>query len=96
MANLETPEERRIRLDKISRFIRAHHMKRLKATWPLSFYVRSHHHPSIPWLYHDFNNLDLATVTRYRVVVQSVCMKMVGGQVDEREIKRDEIYIDVQ
>ena len=94
---LETPVERRIRLEKLTKFIQAHHRKRLQTTiWPLGFYFRSHHHPSVPWLYPDFNRLDLAAVQRYRAVVQSVCLNLVNGQVQEHELKRDEIYIDVR
>jgi hypothetical protein len=95
-AQPESREERRARLEKLSRFIQVHHERRLEtAIWPFGFYLRSHHHPSNPWLYHDFNRLDLSTVKRYRVVVQSVCLNLEKGKVGEREIKRDEIYIDV-
>lgn len=97
MAQPESLADRAARLDKLAKFIQAHHKKRLAtAIWPLDFYVRSHHHPSVPWLYSDFNHLDLASVKRYRLVVQSVCLSLVGGQVNERELKRDEIYVDVQ
>lgn len=96
-AQPERPDERRVRLETLSKFIQAHHKKRLDTTvLPLGFYFRSHHHPSNPWLYSDFNRLDLSTVKRYRVVVQSVCLSLENGHVGERELKRDEIYVDVQ
>jgi hypothetical protein len=97
IAKPESTEERAVRLQKLAAFIRAHHKKMLENTvWPLGFYVRSHHHPSNAWLYHDFNRLDLSTVKRYRVVVQSVCLNLVEGRVTEHELKRDEIHVDVQ
>jgi hypothetical protein len=97
LSGTETAADREIRLRKISRFIRANHKKMLTGyVFPLGFYLRSHHHPSNPWLYADFNKLDLSTVDRYRVVVQSVCLGLDQGQVTEHELKRDEIIIDAK
>jgi hypothetical protein len=59
-ARPESEKNRYIRLAKVNAFLRAHHKKMLNSWVPLSYYFRSHHHPSNPWLYADFNGLDLA------------------------------------
>jgi hypothetical protein len=60
-----------------------------------NFYLRSHHHPSNPWLYETFNETDLSKIERYRVVTQSVCLSMSDGRLKERVIKQDVIAIEL-
>ena len=83
----------------LSRFLLAHHTKMVRRAaeyGAYSYYFRSHHHPSNPWLYEDFNSLDLNSIRSYRLVTQSVCLKLVNGRVQERELKRDEVKFDVR
>ena len=60
------------------------------------FDFRSHHHPSNPWLYSAFYNLDLNLVQAYRVVTQSVCLKLEAGSLRETEVARSELTFHVR
>lgn len=79
----ETAAEKARRLDSFGRFVRAHHAKMLArqtAVGQGSFYWRLHHHPSNPLMFDEFNRLDLAVVTGYRLVVESVCHDIDQGK----------------
>lgn len=95
----ETPTERTERLERVRAFIVAHHEKMLRITRTYgaqAFYFRAHHYPSNPWLFKDFNRIDLAGIQRYRLAIESVCLQLVGGRLEQRVIKRDEFVIDVR
>jgi hypothetical protein len=88
---LESPEERAARLDKLKRLLRAHHDKMLWMTQRFGrfiYYGRAYIHPSNPWLFEEFDRIDLTKIEAYRLVTQSVCLKMKNGRLEEREIKR--------
>jgi hypothetical protein len=55
---------------------------------PVSYYFRSHHHPSNPLLYPQFNELDLGKVTAYDLVVVSECLRMTPHGLDRRVVKK--------
>jgi len=57
---------------------------------------RFHHHPSNPFLYADFNMLDLQDVTGYNVVVESVCHTHDHGKVQARAVGKLVEHFDVQ
>jgi hypothetical protein len=95
---LDIPEERAARIEKLSKFIRAHHRNMLRMTEQFGrhfFYFRFHIHPSNWWLYSDFNRLDMKSIKAYRLVTHSVCLKMKDGRLEEREIKRSVYQFDV-
>lgn len=79
----ETAAEKANRLDRVERFVRAHHAKMLERQAALgqgSFYWRLHHHPSNPLLFDAFNRLDLREITGYRLVVESLCHSLEQGR----------------
>jgi hypothetical protein len=96
---LETDEQKASRLDSVGHFIRAHHAK-MKVREELlgrnSFYFRSHHHPSNPYLFLDFNQLNMNEVAGYNLVVESVCHRMNRGKVEKTSVGRLVEYFDVQ
>ena len=70
----ETEESKRVRLEKVGAFIRAHHAKmKDRHSWfgdHSYYYSRFHHHPSNPFLFGPFNALDLRDVVAYNLVVE--------------------------
>lgn len=87
----ESAAEKTNRLDRVARFVRAHHAKMLErqnAFGQGSFYWRLHHHPSNPLLFDGFNRLDLRNVTGYRLVVESVCHSLNEGIAGGRIVGR--------
>lgn len=90
-STLETPEARQARLERIQRFISAHHAKMLSRQDRFglgSYYWRAHHHPSNPLLFSAFNNLDLHTVKSYNLIVESVCHSIENGHVRAHVVGR--------
>jgi hypothetical protein len=55
-----------------------------------SFYARLETQPSNPWLFAEFNKIDLTQISKFRVLTQSICLRMLDGVLDEREMRRDE------
>jgi len=96
---LETADEFADRRDRARRFIRAHHAKvlqRVDDQGRYNPYLRSHHHPSNPWLYRDFNALDLRQVTAYRLLSQSVCLSLDNGDFQRAVQHEDIIHIPLE
>lgn len=82
----------------VRRFVRARHdqvMMRLDDDGRFNPYLRFHHHPSNPWLYPAYNQLDLRSVDHYRLVTQSVCLRMDGGTLDREVFFETTVPIDV-
>lgn len=97
--SLETNEKRTARLNQVGRFIRAHHAKmegREEAFGKGSFYFRSHHHPSNPYLFRAFDQLSLNDIVGYNLVVESVCHRMKDGNVEKTVVGRLVEYFDVK
>jgi hypothetical protein len=95
----EIVERRTERLERLSKFLVAHHRKmvhRAAEYGSYNYYLRFHHQPSNPWLYSDFNHLELDRIFSYRLVTQSVCLTLLAGKLEERELKRDEVKFDVR
>ena len=95
--NVESSQARAERLERVGKFLRAHHRKmaqRANEGGHNNFYLRSHHHPSNPWMYRTFNDLDVRKIKRYRVLTQSVCMALSDGRLIERIIKEDAVTFD--
>ena len=95
----ESLEKRNERLEMLSKFLLAHHKKMVRRAaeyGKYNYYLRSNHQPSNPWLYSDFNHLEVDRIRSYRLVTQSVCLKLSGGKLEERELKRDEVKFDVR
>lgn len=102
-APLETASERADRLMRVEALVRAHHEKMSTYQRDIGeivglpwFYLRSHHHPSVPWLHSDFNAVDLHNVTHYRLVTRSYCLSMDGGRLERHIWKEDEEIFDVR
>jgi len=92
-------ERERAQLQRVRRFLTAHHAKMLERSerlGHLNFYIRGHHHPSNPALFHDFNALDLKDVNRYFVVTESVCLRLENGKLKRTVVNRTEYPIDVR
>ena len=95
---VESPRVREERLARVARFIRAHHRKMAQyadENKHYNFYLRSHHHPSNPWMYEKFNDMDIRKIRRYRLLTQSVCMSISEGRLVERIIKEDAIEFEI-
>lgn len=98
IADVESALDREERVARIGRFIRAHHRKMAQRTdenGHNSFYLRSHHHPSNPWMYEKFNAMDIRKIRRYRLLTQSVCMSISEGRLVERILKEDTIEFEI-
>jgi hypothetical protein len=96
---VETAEQRLERQQSLSRLLRAHHRKMLgreEAFGLGSYYFHLHHHPSNPFLYPEFNKLSLNDVIGYRLVIESVCHRMVDGKLAKRVLARNTEYFDVR
>jgi hypothetical protein len=94
-----TAKARAERLEPVGRFIRAHHDKMLeREAWAgrYSYYFRSHHHPSNPYLASAFSALDLKDVTHYNLVIESVCHALKDGKVVKRVVARPEDSFNVR
>jgi hypothetical protein len=96
---VETQAQRTERMDWPQRFLSAHHAKMLEreATFGRgNFYFRSHHHPSNPFLYSEFNALHLSEVVGYRLVMESACFGLNAGHVTKRVLARNVEYFGVR
>ena len=99
--NIEKVESQTTQADRLARvgdFLRAHHRKmvqRVDEDGHYNFYLRSHHHPSNPWMHERFNDLDIRKIKRYRLLTQSVCMAISDGRPVERIIKEDAVTFDI-
>jgi hypothetical protein len=95
----ETDEQRRERQTWLNRLLRAHHDKMLsrEASFGLrNYYFHLHHHPSNPFLYTEFNQLSLTDVVGYKLVLESVCHRLVDGRVVKFTWGKDAEYFDVR
>jgi hypothetical protein len=98
-ARVDTAEMRTARLERIHRFLRAHHAKMLEreATFGKhTYYFRMHHHPSNPYLFPKFGSLNLADVRAYDLVLESVCHDIQNGRVIKRVVGRTVEHFDVR
>jgi hypothetical protein len=96
---VETPDRRQARLDWTQRFLIAHHAKmqaREAAFGRNNFYFRSHHHPSNPFLYPQFNALSVTEIVGYRMVIESACYGLEDGHVTKRVLARTSEYFSVR
>ena len=88
---LETSEGKTARLDRVGAFVRAHHQK-MKAREQLlgktSYYWRAHHHPSNPFLFHNFNDLSVNDIIAYNLVVESDCLRLRDGKTEKTVVAR--------
>lgn len=95
----ETAEERAQRLDRIGRFIRAHYAKMLDRAdqyGPHSYYFRLHHHPSNPYMFQPFGELDLKDVQAFNLVLESACYQLNDGHIAKRVVARTVERFDVR
>ncbi len=95
----ETPEHRAVRLEKLGRFIRAHHAKmidRAETFGPNSYYLRLHHHPSNPYLFGEFSNLNLKDVRAYNLVLESACYQLHDGHMTKKVVGKSVDRFDVR
>jgi hypothetical protein len=85
----ESDEDRKARLDKIQRFLRAHHKKMLareEKFGKFHYYYRVHHHPSNPYLFADFSDLEIKDVLAYELVVESACYQLRDGHLVKKVV----------
>lgn len=83
----------------LQRFISAHHakMEAREATFGRgSYWFRSHHHPSNPFLYSEFSALHLRDVVGYQLVTESACYGLERGRVTKRVLRRDVEFYSVR
>ncbi|RYZ02958.1 MAG: hypothetical protein EON61_15690 [Alphaproteobacteria bacterium] len=95
---VETADERNNRQATLGRFLASHHAKMLDREASVgrgSWYVHAHHHPSNPFLYDQFNNLNLRDVVGYNLVLESDCLSLKNGKVQKKVVQRDTEYYDV-
>ncbi|RTL52153.1 MAG: hypothetical protein EKK40_08220 [Bradyrhizobiaceae bacterium] len=96
---VETEQKREERLDTVKHFVRAQHEK-MKAREAIfgadNFYFRSHHHPSNPFLFSEFNRLNLKDVVAYNLVVESACLRLDHGKVEKTVVNRVVDRFDVE
>jgi hypothetical protein len=90
----ESDIDKTARLERVGKFVRAHHAKMLsRRSWlgPHSYYYsRLHHHPSNPFLFAQFNNMRLSDIVAYNLVVESVCHRLKEGVVIPSVLGRTE------
>ncbi|GAM98197.1 hypothetical protein U91I_01829 [alpha proteobacterium U9-1i] len=95
----ETPAQHTERMEWLQRFLSTHHakMEGREATFGRgNFYFRSHHHPSNPFLYSEFNALPLSDVVGYRLITESACYGLDAGRVTKRVLARNVEYFSVR
>lgn len=96
---VESTEQREVRLKTLNDFLRAHHKKMIELTQEYGrhfYYFRSHHHPSNPLLYSEFESLDLKAIHKYRLVTQSFCLGLSNGELQRHWVRRDEVDFNLQ
>jgi hypothetical protein len=97
--DLEPPEKETKRLQELSAMLKANHARMLEYTkrWGhYAMYFRLHHNPSNPFLFSEFNSLDLSTIKRYNIVVSSMCHGIEHGVSTAKAIFTTKVPIDVQ
>jgi hypothetical protein len=95
---VETQSARQERLERLGKFLRAHHRKilgRADKNGHYNFYLRLYIHPANPLLNEKFGAIDLREIKRYRLLTQSTCMSMKNGRLVERVIKEDVVTFNV-
>ncbi|PIR38903.1 MAG: hypothetical protein COV35_05330 [Alphaproteobacteria bacterium CG11_big_fil_rev_8_21_14_0_20_39_49] len=98
-SKLETPEDEKIRLDNVERFVKAIHqdvLEDMNMYGKYSYYMRLHHHQSNPLLYEEFHNIDPRDIEYIKVITRSACTDMVEGKIKDKIIKQDEQIIKVR
>jgi hypothetical protein len=97
--SLEEPSLSQRRLEAIKVLVRENHKKLLQISdqWGnLAIYFRHHHLPSNPFMYLEFNNLDLHSVKGYNFVIASTCHGVEQGKSIAKAISISKVYIDVR
>ncbi|MFA5955998.1 hypothetical protein [Hyphomicrobium sp.] len=98
-ASIESDDAKAKRLERIGRFVRAHHAEMLQREATLGRYnylLRVHHQPSNPYLYREFTQIPLKDVRAYNLVVESVCYKLEDGQLKRTVVGHTADRIDVR
>jgi hypothetical protein len=86
---LESPEQRAARLSRIALFIQAHHSKMLSRELIFgkdSYYFRSNHYLSNPYLFDEFNKLSVNEIVSYNLVADSICLSLIDGTLRKRSV----------
>jgi hypothetical protein len=99
VSNPATKHQREARLERVRKFIVAHHIQmieRTKTYGSLFYYFRPQHYPSNPQFFSDFNGVDLQKIRRYRLLTESVCLNLERGMLKEHSIKQDQVLFDVK
>ncbi|OYX51852.1 MAG: hypothetical protein B7Y90_00570 [Alphaproteobacteria bacterium 32-64-14] len=95
----ETREQKLDRQENLYNFLHYHHRKmeeREAAVGRGSWYLHAHHHPSNPFLYEEFNALNLNDVVGYNLVMESICHSLKDGVVGKKVLARATEYYDVR
>ena len=85
----ESEEKQEAVRERLGAFLSAHvdKMRRRAAEYgKYNFYFRLETLPSNPWLFSEFNRLDLRQISKFRLLTQSVCLRLENGALEEREI----------
>lgn len=80
-------------LSNLAHLVQARHgqlVDRADAEGHVGYHLYPHHHYPSPFTHIGYDDLDLRSVTRYRWVVESVCLSLEKGQLQRQVIKRDE------
>jgi hypothetical protein len=95
----EPPEKREAARERLAAFLSAHAHKMIRRASEYgnyNFYLRMDAQPSNPWLFSEFNRLELRKSTNFRLLTQSVCLRLTNGILSEQEIRRDEMEFNVR
>ncbi|MDB5375191.1 MAG: hypothetical protein JWP04_3833 [Belnapia sp.] len=60
------------------------------------YYFYPHHMQPNPWMFREFNRLQIEDIVAYKYVVESVCLGLQKGQLTRDVRKRDEFIFDVR
>ena len=60
------------------------------------YYLYPHHMQPNPWVFREFNRLNIEDIVGYKYVVESVCLTLRDGQLVRDVRKRDEYRFDVR
>lgn len=97
--DVEAPAKAEARLAAAGRMVRANHTRLLdlERRWGhLAIYFRLHHLPSNPFMFKEFNELDLGRVNGYNLVIASMCHDVNHGVSAAQTIGINKVYFDVQ
>jgi hypothetical protein len=95
----EPAEKREAARKRLAAFLTAHAHKMIRRASEYgnyNFYLRLDAQPSNPWLFSEFNRLELRRSTKFRLLTQSVCLRLTNGVPAEQEIRRDEMEFNVK